>query len=340
MDPSGGFSRRGAHPRIAVEPTGGGGPARASGARASGAALAPFAHMAFFYRTASHYAREVGQFVRAGLAADQAVMVAVPKPRALLVREELGAYATDVTFADITTVGRNPGRILPAMHAFAQAHASQAVRYVGEPGWRSRTVAEWHEVARHESLVNVAFAGQPVRVLCPYDASLAPAVLAAAQRNHPALLEEGRVRENGSLAGPEVGEHDDPLPDPPAGAAVLIYRDEPGSARSFARDRAKAEGLREPRLTDLVIAVGELAANTLRHTDGTGSVRVWRSGREVICEVRDRGHIGDALAGRLCPAAEAGRGRGLWVVQQMCDLVEMRTNASGTTFRLHVGLGT
>lgn len=336
MDPKGGFSRHAADPQIAVESPGGGRPAVAGGA-----ALAPFAHIALFYRTASDYAQEVGRFIRAGLSAGEAVMVAVPRPRALLLREELGVYAADVTFADITTVGRNPGRILSAMHAFAQGHGGQPVRYAGEPGWRSRTAAELHEVARHEVLVNVAFAGRPVKALCPYDAAaLGPAVLAEAERNHPALLQAGQVRENGCFAGVGIPPPDEALPDPPADSAALIYRDDPGSARSFVRDRAKAEGLREPRLTDLVIAVGELAANTLRHTDGTGSVRVWVSGAEVICEVQDSGHLGDVLAGRLLPAADAGRGHGLWVVQQVCDLVEMRTTESGTTFRLHMALRT
>ncbi len=333
MDPRGGFSRAAADPRMAVETTGGGGPATANSA-------APFAHIALFYRSASQYAQEVGQFVRAGLATGEAIMIAVPRPRALLLREELGVYAAGVAFADITTVGRNPGRILSAMHAFVQAHSDQAVRYIGEPGWRSRTAAEWHEVARHEVLVNVAFAGQPVRALCPYDAvALAPEALLQAERSHPALLEAGRLRANGSFSGLGFAEHDAPLPDAPEGTVVLMYRDDPRSARNFARDRAKAEGLREPRITDLVIAVGELAANTLRHTDGTGSVRVWGTDTEVICEVRDGGCIGDVLAGRRGPAPEAGRGHGLWVVQQVCDLVEMRTNVAGTTFRLHMALG-
>jgi anti-sigma regulatory factor (Ser/Thr protein kinase) len=327
MDPKGDFSRA-AGPRIAAESAG-------------GAGRAPFAHMALFYRTTSEYARDVAQFIREGLAAGEAVMIAVPRARALLLREELGAYGVDVAFADITTVGRNPGRILSAMQVFAQGHDGLPVRYVGEPGWRSRTAGEWREVARHEILVNVAFAGRSAKALCPYDAaSLAPAVLAEAERSHPAFFQAGQVRQNGSFAGVDVPQHDDTLPDPPADAAVLVYRDDPGSARDFARRRAKAEGLREPRLTDLVIAVGELAANTLRHTTGTGSVRVWRSGPEVVCEVRDGGHIRDVLAGRLSPAADAGRGHGLWVVQQVCDLVEMRTNASGTTFRLHMRLGT
>jgi anti-sigma regulatory factor (Ser/Thr protein kinase) len=334
MDPKGGFSRHTADPRMAVESTGGG-----RAAVAGGAALAPFAHIALFYRTPSEYAQEVGRFIRAGLAAGEAVMVAVPRPRALLLREELGVYAADVTFADITTVGRNPGRILSAMQAFAQSHGGQPVRYAGEPGWRSRTAAEWPEVARHEVLVNVAFAGHPAKALCPYDAhALGSAVLAEADRNHPELLEAGHIRQNERFAGVETPEPDDALPDPPADTAVLTYRDDPGSARNFVRDRAKTEGLREPRLTDLVIAVGELAANTLRHTDGTGSVRVWVSGPEIICDVQDSGYLGDVLAGRLLPAADAGRGHGLWVVQQVCDLVEMRTNRSGTTFRLHMAV--
>ena len=129
-----------------------------------------------------------------------------------------------------------------------------------------------------------------------------------------------------------------PLPSPPPGIPALTYRDNPAAARQFARNRAAAAGLTEPRLTDLVIAVGELAANTLRHTDGPGTIRLWAEPDEVICEVRDTGHIRPDLAGRGCPAADAGRGHGLWIVRQVCDLVELRTGAAGTVFRLHLGL--
>jgi len=128
------------------------------------------------------------------------------------------------------------------------------------------------------------------------------------------------------------------LPSPPAGVPVLTYRDNPGAARDFARQQARGAGLTEPRLTDLVIAVGELAANTLRHTGSDGTIQVWADAGEVICEVKDHGHIRDALAGRRWPRADGIGGHGLWVVHQVCDLVEMRTGSSGTVFRLHMAL--
>jgi anti-sigma regulatory factor (Ser/Thr protein kinase) len=210
---------------------------------------------------------------------------------------------------------------------------------VGEPVWPSRTPAEQAEAFRHEALLNVAFDGS-VQILCPYDASgLGPDVLAEAERTHPVLMRGGRSEPSRHFAsGMEQPGGDGPLPAAPAGLEVLAYRDNPADARNFARAKAGAAGLHGPRLTDLVIAVGELAANTLRHTRAGGTICVWANGPEVICEVRDSGYIRDPLAGRRRPVADGGRGHGLWVVHQVCDLVEMRTSRSGTTFRLHFGI--
>jgi hypothetical protein len=89
------------------------------------------------------------------------------------------------------------------------------------------------------------------------------------------------------------------------------------------------------RVGDLVIAAGELVANTFAPTGGPGTLTLWATGSEIICQVNDTGHITDPLAGRLKqdPAA-AGGSRGLWVVQQVCDLVEIRTGPAGTALRL------
>ena len=166
-------------------------------------------------------------------------------------------------------------------------------------------------------------------------------MIAQAEQAHPALIRNGYLEHSRSFVGPgSAADTASPLPEPPAGIKLLTYRDDPASARNFVREQARAAGLAEPRLTDLVIAVGELAANTLRHTHADGTVRVWADSAEVICEVRDSGHIRDVLAGRRRPAADAGGGHGLWVVHQVCDLVEMRTGSSGTVFRLHMGLRT
>jgi hypothetical protein len=42
------------------------------------------------------------------------------------------------------------------------------------------------------------------------------------------------------------------------------------------------------------------------------------------------------MAGRRRPAADALEGRGLWLINQLCDLVEMRSDPSGMTVRMHV----
>ena len=125
----------------------------------------------------------------------------------------------------------------------------------------------------------------------------------------------------------------------PARAAALAYRDDLAHVRAFAAAQARRAGLPAGRARDLVLAVSELAANTWRHTDAGGTVHIWAADGEVLCQVHDSGHVGDPLAGRRRPIPDAGRGQGLWVVNQLCDLVELRTGSTGTTIRLHVRLG-
>jgi anti-sigma regulatory factor (Ser/Thr protein kinase) len=297
-------------------------------------------HIAAFYGSADEYAATTGDFIASGLAAGMAVMAAVPAPSRAILMGHLGQDSERVTFADMTTLGRNPGRIIPAIRSFADSHPDQPLRYVGEPMWPSRTEAESTEAVHHEALLNVAFALQPICILCPYDAErLGAGARTQAEQTHPMLLTDGRLASSEPFAE-HAGFPGDagPLPDPPPDSEAVSYRENPGAARSFVRERARAAGLSEPRLTDLVIAVGELAANTLRHTQDSGSLRLWSTPAEVICEVSDHGHISDPLAGRRFPPADAGGGHGLWVVHQVCDLVEMRTNIRGTTFRLHMSL--
>jgi anti-sigma regulatory factor (Ser/Thr protein kinase) len=107
--------------------------------------------------------------------------------------------------------------------------------------------------------------------------------------------------------------------------------------REFTAVRARRAGLPPRRVSDLVIAVSELAANTLAHTSGPGTLTLWVTDDEVICQVQDQGQITDPLAGTVRAAPDApGGGRGLWVVHQVCDRVEIRTGPAGTTVRVHM----
>jgi anti-sigma regulatory factor (Ser/Thr protein kinase) len=89
---------------------------------------------------------------------------------------------------------------------------------------------------------------------------------------------------------------------------------------------------------DLVLAVNEIAANTISHTAGGGVIEVWHTSEEILCEVRDQGHIPDPMAGRVRHDPD-DRGHGLWLVNQVCDLVELRSGAGGTSVRMHMRRG-
>jgi hypothetical protein len=58
----------------------------------------------------------------------------------------------------------------------------------------------------------------------------------------------------------------------------------------------------------------------------------------VICEISDAGSIADPLVGRENPPVDRLGGRGLWMANQLCDLVQVRSGAFGTVVRLHVHL--
>jgi anti-sigma regulatory factor (Ser/Thr protein kinase) len=310
--------------------------------REQAAVLAPqLEHAAVFYRGTDEYLDAVLGFVAGGLERTEPVFVAVPGPKVGLLREHLAGRAARVSFADMTEMGANPAWIIPQVAAFAEAHRGRAIRYVGEPAWETRTAAELSEATRHEALINLAFAGTATSILCPYDrARLAPGVIDGAERTHPVLITGGRSRPSRSYPGAGVfpAGYDQPLPGPPGRAAALAYREDLAHVRAFAATQARRAGLPDDRARDLVIAVSELAANTWRHTDAGGTLHIWAADGEVLCQVHDSGHISDPLAGRRRPVPEAGRGHGLWVVNQLCDLAELRTGSTGTTIRLHIRL--
>jgi anti-sigma regulatory factor (Ser/Thr protein kinase) len=129
-----------------------------------------------------------------------------------------------------------------------------------------------------------------------------------------------------------------PLPPPPPGAMSYRYTTDLAAVRAVVYRYAIAAGLPEARAIDLVLAVSEVAANTVRHAKSPGSLKIWYDSEEIVCQIQDEGIITDALAGRREPSLEAMGGHGLWIVNQVCDEVEMRSDETGTTIRLHMDL--
>jgi anti-sigma regulatory factor (Ser/Thr protein kinase) len=299
-------------------------------------------HAGLLYASPGEFAAGVAGFVQAAARAGDPVLVACAGTSLDVLRPRLDGHGGLVTWADMGSIGLNPARLIDSIHLFAGQHRGRAIWCVQEPAWPARTPEELGEVIRHEALVNLALADVPLSVLCPYDTRLGAMLMASVERTHPELTRGGRRWPSSTYAAGTIPEECDlPLSAPPAAAETWRYRDDLAGVRDFAASRALRAGLPPHRVGDLVIAVSELAANTFAHTSGPGTVTVWVAGSEIICQVDDSGYITDLLAGRLKrdPAA-AGGGRGLWVVQQVCDLVQIRTNAIGTTIRLHMRLDT
>jgi anti-sigma regulatory factor (Ser/Thr protein kinase) len=116
------------------------------------------------------------------------------------------------------------------------------------------------------------------------------------------------------------------LPPPGDDAISHTYRTDLSKVRALVLQQARAAGLAEGRATDLVLAVSEVAANTLRHTQSAGTLTIWRQPGELVCEIQDEGMITDPLAGQRRPG----------LVHQVCDVVELRSDDTGTTIRMHM----
>jgi anti-sigma regulatory factor (Ser/Thr protein kinase) len=291
-------------------------------------------HAALFYRSEPEYTDRIVAFIRAGLDRGEPALILLPGGRAAGIAASLESAPGEVAFADITERGRNPARIIPEVRSFTDKHPGQRVRFVGEPVWPGRSLAEIREAARHEALLNLAFARADATILCPYDASgLADCVLADARRTHQEPAAAGATaatwRDN---LPPEC---DQPLGAPPAEAEALSYETDLSPVRRLVERHARWAGLSEERTVDLVLAANEIAANTISHTDGPGVIHVWHTDGEILCQVHDNGRITDPLAGRVRHGPD-GRGHGLWLVNQVCDLVEMRSGEDGTTVRMHL----
>jgi anti-sigma regulatory factor (Ser/Thr protein kinase) len=214
------------------------------------------------------------------------------------------------------------------------------VRGIGEPIWPERNPAELVECQHHESLLNLAFADTSgFHLVCPYDVSaLDPEVIHEARCSHPFLRGSGDdptsdvYRGLDELSRPFAA----PLSPVPVSASLFPFdADRIHAARRFAALEAMRAGLSERCTEDLVLAVDEVVTNSVVHGGGSGILRIWREQDTLLCDVRDEGTIDRPLAGRHLPADGVYGGHGLWIANQLCDLVQIRSFADGSVVRLH-----
>lgn len=305
-------------------------------------AVEEFVHPALLYRDDEEYLAGTIPFIRDGLNAGEPVAVAVPGPNLQLIQAALGSDAQRVLLRDMTVAGRNPGRIIPTvLLAFANAHSGRRVRLIGEPIWSGRTVVEYPACAQHEALINAAFAGRSATILCPYNTALLdPAWVLDAHKTHPVMLDASGDFTSAHYDDPVATafSFNQPMPDPPADAAsITVDLHNLAAVRRFVAEHADRAGLPSQRVDHATLAVTELATNAVRHGGGTGKLAIWADSDNLICQLTDRGHLTDPLAGRIPVSTDALHGgRGLLLVNLLCDLVRVHTAPTGTTTRIYL----
>ena len=306
---------------------------------AGGRKLTGFSHEVAFYRGLGDLGRAVLPFIREGIAGRQPVLVAMLPERMAVVEQALGEDATRVDFVDMSELGANPACIIPEWRRFLEdSRDSGPVRGVGEPVWPGRRDVELEEAELHEGLLNLAFDDGPAwRLLCPYDVTTLPtAIVEEALRNHPVVQHgsDGPIGYAGH--GHALRRFSSALPSPPPTATEVSFGDHDlAGIRALVQRMCEGARMNPDAADDLVLAAHELATNSVLHGGGRGLITVWAEPEALVVEVRDSGRITDPLVGRGLLDLQSEHGRGIWMANQLCDLVQVRSGVTGTQVRLY-----
>jgi anti-sigma regulatory factor (Ser/Thr protein kinase) len=291
-------------------------------------------HEVFLYGDEDEYVSVLGGYVQDGLAAGESVLVVLPMDRLTLLRNALSDYEGGIQYADMSAVGENPGRIIEVWRDFLDGCGGPA-RGIGEPVFAGRDPDQIDECRRHERLLDSAFTGRPFQLLCPYDtAALDDDLLDDAVAVHQVVLESGGRAASPTYHADELLDDlfQGSLPPPPATLTELEFdRRELAKVRRFVRDQATLAGLDGDAGVDIVLAADEIATNYVVHGGARATVRCWGDGNWFVCEIHGSGIIRDPFAGRIRPQPDQTGGRGLWLANQLCDLVQIRNTGDASS---------
>jgi anti-sigma regulatory factor (Ser/Thr protein kinase) len=294
-----------------------------------------YQHQAVPYQGQDEFLSCCAALVDDASAREERLLFLVSAAKTDALRGTFGAGSEDVTYIDMDEHGRNPARLMTMLDGFRFRAGGRRCVSINEPTVPGRSAAGVWETRFAESVLNSpALQSWPMSVRCLYDsAEMDDSAVADMRRTHPLVHgEDENPSYEAALADTLFAEA---LPAAPDGAVGYDVRDTNlGPTREFVRSFA-AE-LSPARREDLVLAANEIVTNSLQHGGGECRISMWGEPTSVICEVRDAGHITDPMVGRLAAAHDASAGRGLWLANHLCDLVQIRSSQAGTTVRLHV----
>ena len=306
-------------------------------------AAGPFRHWACVYDDDQQLLDTAVPFLAAGLAAGEPVLAVTTRANLELIGAALGERAGDVDYAESAFFGRRPPQRVAAFYRYWTRHAAarSGVRILAEPVWAGRSGREIAAWTRMESALNVALAATSIWMICPYDTrTLGPDIVAGALRTHPAQVTGEELSPSADFTDPaEFARSCDtgPLAQPPADVAAFGFDGDLRGLRRFIASQADAYGVTGDRAEMLVLAVSEVGAYLKNQGPGTAAVRAWEQPGAVVCDFRQPGaSVSDPFLGLRPAGLEPGAGDGLWLANQICDWMEIRSGAEGCAIQLQV----
>jgi anti-sigma regulatory factor (Ser/Thr protein kinase) len=295
-----------------------------------------YRHEALPYSGQDQFVAACVSLVEDGLGRDERLLLLASGRKVDAVREALGDDADDVTFIPTDEHGRNPSRITTMLHSFQASGDGRRSLGVNETVVVGQSAAVHLEAQLSENVLNAPLLRTwPLSVVCLYDTmELDADTLAEMRRSHPVV--RGQDANPDYDSGLAAVQYAAGLAPAPTAVELDVRAADLVRMRQVVRSEAARYGVAADRVDDLVLAVNEIVTNSLRHAGGRCRVSIWLEGNSAVCEVRDRGHIADPLLGRLAPAPAAASGRGLWLANHLCDLVQIRSSDAGTVVRLFV----
>ncbi len=299
-------------------------------------------HDALIYASDESLVSTLVPWLREGLERHDGTVVATTSPHIDRFRDALGTDASSVSFFSSDDWYVHPVQTIAAWQRLLFETADTGVtftRIVGEVrfGATEDLQTSW---TRYESALNAIFERSPAWIVCPYDVrALSSRVIDQAWRTHPTVWDSTRHRsdryEVPARLLREIVEPGRAVTGPPSLELDIDQR--LGDVRDAVRGLGAEASLPRARVEELVLAVSELAGNTVRHAGGGGKLALWITPDGVVCEVRDQGGgMEDPLAGLVPPEPSASAGMGLWIARQLSDSFAIGGNDEGTTVRIAV----
>lgn len=302
------------------------------------------AHTGLAYQTVEEFLASAVPYVKRGVTAGEAVIAATTQANINALRGALGPDAETVEFVRSNEWYESPVRSFSKYQRYwreKERSGAHALRILGEPIDERSGNDDLERWTAFENATNALLGNMPVRMMCPYDLRNPLVNRSCVEVSHPHLAQgAGFVRSANYVEARAYASsrYATPLTIPTSGVRGRAFDKEAlVEVRALLHRVGDEMGFDAAGIIDLIIAVGEATANAVEHGGGSGILRTWRSNGEVICDVvSSGGHIADPMRGYSLPPVGGDRGRGMWVMRQLCDWVDVRAQGDGSVVRLHM----